>query len=328
MDVRYVARYPIWALGWGRSRARLARLKQTVGAGGRRQLRRILDAASDRRILRIARDFDVVLLIKVDSVSLVQALRRTTRARLVYDLADARRQEMTANTGLGQMLALVDAVTVDNPRGIEFASRHNRSVHVWPPIAYVERFDARRASSRRNRDGRVVLGWVGTPSTASNLYLLLESLEDVFRNHEGSHLRLVGIPPDHELLGRFEHVNATARLAYDADDMIGEVLDMDIGLFPTYDLENSAMHGATKALIYMAGGAIAACSPVGEVTKLVQDGENGVLATGRAEWTAKLGQLVHDGPLRARLSEAALRSVRTKHSLRSCFDALRPAIGL
>ena len=108
--------------------------------------------------------------------------------------------------------------------------------------------------------------------------------------------------------------------------MIREVIDMDVGLFPQYDLEHAAMHGVTKALIYMGGGAAVIASPVGDVRQLIRDGENGMLADGRSEWAAKLAALASDPMLRARLADAGLRSVRDANSLEQCFAQLRRAL--
>jgi len=267
-----------------------------------------------------------VFLVKTDSPGLVRELRGTTRARLVYDLADTRRHDDRESGDIEDIARHVDAITVDNGVALEFARRFGKPVHLFPPLSYVERFDELRAASRRDRDGRVVIGWIGTPSTTANLYQILDALEDVSRRHEPVHVRLLGVPTTHEILGRFEHVRATVRASYDADAMVREVVEMDVGLFPQYDLQQAAMHGVTKALIYMGGGAATVASPVGEVTQLIRDGENGLLATGRSEWVAKLGSLVVDPALRARVADAGLRSIRTTTTVEHCFAQLRRAL--
>jgi glycosyltransferase involved in cell wall biosynthesis len=192
----------------------------------------------------------------------------------------------------------------------------------------VEEFDAKRSASRRGRDGRVVLGWLGSETTVWNLYTIIEALEDVFRRHPHLHLRLLGVPSDHQLLSLFEHVRASNTPAYDADEMIDEVLSMDIGLFPVMALENAAMHGITKALVYMGGAAAIVASPVGDIPALIRDGENGLLASGREDWAAKLDRLIVDPALRDRIAQQGLRTAREGYSLSRCFDHLREALGI
>lgn len=285
-----------------------------------------VSSISDRRIVQQARNADVVLLVATDSVSLVRSIRKSSRARLVYDLVDVRyRQTPGLMRQVAAIVSIVDAVTCDNTFCMKWARELNGSVYHWPSTSYIEAFDAERQRSRRGADGRVRIGWVGTHSTASNLFLILESLEDVFRKHESIDLRLVGPHEDHDLLARFERVEASVRTRYGSADMIREVLDMDIGLFPMYDLTDSAMHGVTKALIYMGGGAVAICSPVGDVVDLVRDGENAMTARGRAEWTAKLSLLVEDAGTRTRLAQAA-RDTAGRYSLERCFADLRAAL--
>jgi glycosyltransferase involved in cell wall biosynthesis len=329
IDVRYVARYPMWAMGRSQS---LVRPPDQLSAGFRStastRMRRAFDALGDRRVIHEARGADVIHLIKTDSPSLIRELRRATGARLVYDLADTRRRDDRESAELDEMIGAVDAITVDNAFALEYARSFGKPVHIVPPVAYVERFDAIRAVSRRGRDGRIVIGWIGTRSTAANLYLVFESLEDVFGDRPDCELRLVGVPAAHDVFGRFEHVRATTLPEYDADAMVREVLAMDVGLFPQYDLEQAAMHGVTKALIYMGGGAAVLASPLPEVAKLVRDGGNGMLASGRAEWTAKLRALVDDAALRQRLADAGLHTVREEHSLASCFARLREALAI
>lgn len=331
LQVEYKWRHPIEALGWAAPRGYIgAQLQRCLGQGLWYRARdRLMTTVNDARIAAAARESDVVILIKVDSLSLVRKLREATRARLVYDLADVRPIRVSPNASdIDKILTIVDAVTVDNQLGLAYALRRNGAAYLWPPAAYVEQFDARRTTSRRGRDTEVRLGWIGTPSTASNLYLILESLEDVFRSNRDLHLRLLGVPADHELLSRFEKTRVSYRMAYDTTEMIGEVLDFDIGLFPIFDLDAAAMHGVTKAVIYMAGGAAVVCSPVGDCRSLVDDGVNGLLAAGRVSWTQQLESLIRDPLLRGRIAESGRRTVQTDYSLETCFRHLRAAMGV
>lgn len=285
----------------------------------------VVTATNDRRIARMARDADVVLFIKVDSPTLIDRIRRSSRSRLVYDLADVQR---AASGHVKQILSMVDAVTVDNTIGMAFAQRHHPSVHLWPPLSYVERFDALRSRSRRGRDSQVVLGWLGSETTVENLSLIVEPIGHVLASHPTVRLRLVGVPREHEVLRELDRRRVTCRPAYDQDEMLREVNDMDVGLFPNPDDPDAAMHGITKALIYMGGGAVVIGSPVGDLPVLLGDGETGILASVPSEWTAALRGLIGDPAHRERLARAGLRTVRERYSLVRCFDHLRAALAL
>ena len=91
---------------------------------------------------------------------------------------------------------------------------------------------------------------------------------------------------------------------------------MDIGLFPQFHVEESVARGNGKAMVYMAGGAVAVCENIGENPKLIEDGVNGVLAEGRGEWRAKLERLILDAGARKRIASARRTGKRTGPKLR------------
>jgi glycosyltransferase involved in cell wall biosynthesis len=139
------------------------------------------------------------------------------------------------------------------------------------------------------------------------------------------HLRLVGVGPNPSL-PLFERVPFSARAHYTPEEMAKEVLNMDIGLFPMFDVENSIARGILKALIYMSGEAVAVCSPRGQVNDLIADGVNGMLANSTAEWCEKLERLIVDPALRRRIAAAGLETVREGYTLRKSFENLRLAL--
>ena len=70
-----------------------------------------------------------------------------------------------------------------------------------------------------------------------------------------------------------------------------------------------------KALLYMACGVPPVCSPVGMTTDIVQDGQNGLLASTTEEWIEKLSLLVENPTLRRQMGEAGRTTVEEKFSL-------------
>ena len=325
----FIGRHPMPMLSGARSRLQVLLAESLLIKALNRIRDRILTPINDRRVLSKARKADVIVLVKTDSPSLVDRLRRRTKARLVYDLADSIWRDGAGKTrpDLLAMLSKPHALTIDNGFALGFARTLGPEVHLWPSAAYVEEFDARRAMSRRDRDGRLVIGWIGSHTTVPNLYLVVEAIEDIARKYPAVEVRLLGIPPGHEILRRFEHARVSTRSTYSTREMIDEVLAMDIGLYPMFDLEDSGMHGTTKGVIYMAGGAVVVASPVHDVATLVKDGQNGLLAEGRRQWATALDRLISDAALRSHLRETALVTARSRGSLAACFAAMRPALG-
>jgi glycosyltransferase involved in cell wall biosynthesis len=109
---------------------------------------------------------------------------------------------------------------------------------------------------------------------------------------------------------------------YSGADLPGLVARMDIGLMPLDDGPWERGKCAMKALIYMAGGCPAVCSPVGETNFVIEDRRTGFLARTPAEWEAVLAQLVVDHQLRADVGARGRQVVMERYSADVCFELL------
>ena len=290
-----------------------------------RGLNRVYPLYSEWRIPFLAAHADVVYLCKVTSLKLIARIRqRAPQARIVLDFGDAlwlfdRRKAGNFET----VLAAVDFVTTDNEYTAEYVRRFNPNCLVVPDCPQCEVFDQRRAHVSKTGDGRIVLGWVGSPSTTYNLFAVWEALERLFAAHPQLELRLLGADP--RLLPPFEKVRYTLVKNYDQARMVDEVLRMHIGLFPLQDTEACRVRGVLKATVYMSGEAVAVCSPIGECTDLIEDGINGMLAGDTSEWIDKIGQLIGNDSARNRIAQAGLETVRRDFTLDRSFARMRQA---
>jgi len=291
LDVRYVSRlYPPLIRFLDTPPRFLWRVMAAGLAGVISRLAQALGFLTESVIIRMARHYDVVYMSKVTSARLVSKLRKHTRTRLVLDFGDALWLPGRGGAGFNAILRQVDAVTTDNELTAAYVRRFNPRCTVIPDCPQVEWFDRRRAE-RRPKDV-ITIGWIGTPNTVHNLFAVWEALEHVCTRHANVHVRLVGVGRDRLGLPPFERVPHSIRSRYSRDQMIEEVLGMDIGLFPLQDVEASRVRGVLKATVYMAGEAVAVCSPVGQSLDLIQDGVNGFLAGSTAEWEEKLELLI------------------------------------
>jgi hypothetical protein len=242
-EAQYVSRLPQWFLRMSsspppivRKLLRLpyaSRLFQSVGEWATH--------ASERAIVRAAKDVDAVYMSKVTSLPFVKELRASTRGRLVLDFGDAVWLPRWRNEGLNNLLAMVDAVTTDNELTAAYIRRFNSNCTVIPDCPQVEWFDRRRNDITRAQQGPVTLGWIGTPGTAYNLYVLWEALERLFDKYPDIHLRILGASP--EFLPPFEKVRYSFLPRYTQAEMVDEALKMDIGLFPLQDVEACRVRG-------------------------------------------------------------------------------------
>ena len=281
--------------------------------------------ASEQRILRLARDADVVYLSKVYSYPFVHALCSETNARVVYDFGDAV-WFMTEPAEFNELLRMVDAVTTDNEATAEYVRAFNPNCTVIPDAPQIEEFDKRRAELGNKSDDRIVIGWIGSPSTTYNLYVIWEALEELFLKHPQLHLRLVGVGNDLQYLPPFERVDFSCRPSYNQAQMIEEVFGMHIGLFPLQNVEKCRVRGFLKAAVYMSGQASVVTSPIGQCLDIIQEGVNGLFAGSTQEWIDKIEMLISDKDLRNRLAHNGLETVRSQFRLDQSFAKLKEVL--
>ena len=300
-------------------------LQPLMAAGLRRVLfflsggiSRIMEAV----IFKHAKHYDVIYASRVLRYGFWEKLRRQTKARLILDCGDAIWLPQFGVRRIEETLRLVDAVTTDNERTAEYVRQYNPNCTVIPESSQVELFDRQRGSIKNPSDQKIItVGWIGTPHTIFNIFLIWEALERLFSRHDNLHLRMVGTGWNGNLPA-FEKVKYSCRPQYDQAGMIEEVLAMDIGLFPQFDVEANRVRGVLKAEVYMAGEAVVVSSPVGQSAELIQDGVNGMLAASTGEWVEKLEMLITNPDLRRRLSQSGLELVRREFTIAQSFEKL------
>ncbi|BET59406.1 glycosyltransferase [Geobacter sp. 60473] len=296
-----------------------------------------VDDTTEDHLVEQAGGYDLVYLLKIPYLNLIHKLRRHTDARLVFDLTDALwmpHHRWNKWQDLEAILTEVDAVFSDNEFVADYGRKYNDNVVVIPACTQVERFDEVRPSIPVRADDSVVIGWVGTFSTMSALNVVRDPLERLSLRYPNLSVRLLihGFPANQTLTG-FQHTRFTLVPRYDEDLMIREVLRMDIGVFPPpYDLEDYAIRGPLKALVYMTAGVPPVCANAGACASLITDGQNGMLVNVPTEWEKKLEELIISRALREQIGGNALATVRRNHSLQTIFsktvDALTAVLSL
>jgi len=279
----------------------------------------------EARIAAKAEHFDLVYLITVYSDPLYRRLFRQNVC-VITELIDGLWLPWFRQFGwhhLEEILGQSTAVFCENRYTAAYARRYNERVFMVTDAPQVEVFDRWRAKVDRPQS-ETILGWIGGKDSADALYVVYEALERLFARHESLHLRILGVPP--EQLPRFENVRYSLVERYDQQTMVREALRMHIGLFPQFDVEESVCRGTLKAKIYMAGGAVAVCQDHGENRDLIEDGVNGVLATGTDQWFEKLDWLINHPEQRTRIAEAGLATIRDRFTARHCFEQLQTAL--
>ncbi len=152
-----------------------------------------------------------------------------------------------------------------------------------------------------------VIGWSGSYSTAQHLSTLRGALQRLARQ-EHFLLRVIGAPGF-----KIDDVNIET-LPWRPETEVAELRTFDIGVMPLPDDQWSRGKCGLKALQYMAVGVPTVCSPVGVNTEIIQDDENGLIASTEDEWVEKLTRLLRSAELRQRLGRAGRATVDARYS--------------
>jgi glycosyltransferase involved in cell wall biosynthesis len=277
------------------------------------------------RALLAVRRGDVLYLVRTiyrrDFLLLVLLARFLRRFRLVFDFDDARYLEFPRPMRL--LTRRADAVAVGSHALREWASHHNPHVHLLPTSVPFAEY-ARHARGDVGPVARPVLGWVGAGRNhVENLRLLVPVFRELRRLGHDFSFELLGAegrPAVHAVFAPLREEGMALQVVDelpwdDVPSVAARLARFDVGLMPLLDDESARGKCAFKAIEYMACGVATVCSRVGENSYLIEDGVNGFLARDTAEWVEKIGALLADSGLRARLARAGQETVREGYSL-------------
>jgi glycosyltransferase involved in cell wall biosynthesis len=250
-----------------------------------------LERAIARRGLPIVYDFD-------DAIFL-PAVSDANRAILF--LKDTDRP--------AKIVAISRHVVVGNDFLGDFARQHNPAVTTLPSVVDTTYFVPRPAGSRRE-GSRLVVGWIGSPTT----YPYLESLAGVLRDVHARHpftLKVAGAGRPVVLPGL-----DVEEVQWSMAKEVSLFNTCDVGVYPLTDDDWARGKCGYKAIQFMACGVPVVAAAVGVNREIIRDGENGFLVATPDEWRAKLECVLTDGALRERFARAGRQTIEERYSLR------------
>lgn len=189
----------------------------------------------------------------------------------------------------------------------EYARVQNDRVSIVPTTIDTDKYEF---IEREDEPETLTIGWSGSFSTIQHLDTIRDVLQELGRD-ENFRLRVIGTPA-YDLSG----VDVEA-IQWRSESEIEDLAQIDIGLMPLPDENWTRGKCALKALQYMALGIPAICSPVGVNSTIIEDGENGFLADGQAEWIEKIKLLLHSPELRRRVVRAGRETVEQGYSAKA-----------
>lgn len=195
-------------------------------------------------------------------------------------------------------------VMVGNPYLADYARQVNDRVTVIPTTIDTEKY---QVPPQRNSSGPPVIGWTGSYSTVQHLDTLRGALKKLAEK-ESFRLRVIGTPAY-----ECAPIDVEA-MPWRANTELEDLAAIDIGVMPLPDDRWSKGKCGLKALQFMALGIPTLCSPVGVNTDIIQDDQNGFIASTENEWVDKLSRLLRSHELRRRLGQAGRATVEEKYS--------------
>lgn len=197
-------------------------------------------------------------------------------------------------------------VVVGNDYLGAYARQFNPAVTVIPTSVDTTKF--RPGPARAERTVPVV-GWIGSPTTASYIKNLAPALQRLAAEHRfllkvsgtGEPIVIPGVTVENP--------------PWQLDQEIELFRGCDIGVYPLVDDAWAKGKCGFKAIEFMACGVPVVASPVGVNREIVTDGVNGFHAATDNEWVEKLGRLIADPALRQRFAAAGRQTIEERYSL-------------
>lgn len=198
-------------------------------------------------------------------------------------------------------------VTAGNPYLAKRAkSAGARRVEIVPTVVDIEKYINIPLA---DPDGRLRIGWIGTPQTWAELAEpVFSEIAPVLTRYE-ARFRAIGA----SLTPRKEGVLDVVQ--WSEANEIDLIRGLDVGLMPLPDTPWTRGKCGYKLIQYMACGVPVIASPVGVNSQIVDHGINGFLAESNEEWRDACEILLGDPQLRKSMGAAGRRKVEEQYAL-------------
>lgn len=238
------------------------------------------------------------------------------RSKLIFDFDDSLwlSDDSTANKKLmwlknpdktSKIIKASALVVAGNQYLHDYAAKFNSNTTIIPTT-----IDTALYIPGNKRQKEIVIGWSGSFSTIKHFEESVEALEAIKKKY-GNKISIQAIGDENYMNEKLRITGQPWKLETEIEDLN----NFDIGIMPLPDESWSRGKCGLKGLQYMALEIPTIMSPVGVNTEIIQDGENGFLASTTEEWVEKLSLLIEDPELRERLGKAGRKTVEERYSV-------------
>lgn len=294
---------------------------------GRRASPRVLLKSVGNRLARLnsASAYDLAILY-AELIPLLPAWaeRHLLKIPYVYDFDDAfYLKYRTGRLGrlsplLGQkidrLLVGATAVTAGSDNLASYARNFNSRVSVLPSVVDTSHYKPLTSSGFRRVSNQFIVGWVGSPSTAPYLQLLVEPLRALARERSVRFVVMGGKAP---AIPGVEVIE----VPWSEQSEVELIQSFDVGVMPLPNTEWCRGKCAYKLIQYMACSIPVIASPVGSNIHAVP-ASCGILADSSGDWHAALCRLAANTVIRQEMGEAGRKWVQNRYSLEFALPLL------
>ena len=226
----------------------------------------------------------------------------------IYDSSRSGLVRRVLGKKLEPLLRRVDACTCGNAYLADHVRQFCERTLVVPTVVDTDRY----LPASTPAEECTTIGWIGSPSTWSQVRPLLPMLADICARH-AIRFRAVGpgAAAEADLFPGMDLVE------WREDHEIADVQAMNIGIMPLIDGPFVRGKSGYKLVQYMACGLPVVASPIGVNRTIVEDGVNGFLAGDEAQWRTSLERLITDVYLRRSMGKAGRVKAVAQYSLSS-----------
>jgi glycosyltransferase involved in cell wall biosynthesis len=252
------------------------------------------------------------------------------RYRTLVDRAAAQQVAERAFAGASALIA----VSAETAAYLNSYPAARGRVHIVPNGVNVDRFSPRLDPARLRSPGTFTIGFVGSLKPWHGLSILVDAFAIVVRHQPHASLLIVGDGPERSNLiaglsarGLLEAAHFTGAVA--PVEVPALLASMDAAVAPYPDLQGFYF-SPLKVYEYMAAQLPVVASGIGQITEIIQDGNNGLLCPPGDPYAlaSALERLAEDDRLRVDLGTAARASMLRHHTWDATVERILNLAGL
>lgn len=217
-----------------------------------------------------------------------------------------------------RLMAGAAAITAGNRQLAAYASRFNPQVTILPSVVDTDVLQPAPTGSSGRSASAFTVGWIGSPSTAPYLELLVQPLRQLALERS---VRLLVVGGPAPVVDGVEVIEQPWSLEQEP----ALIRQFDVGVMPLPDTPWARGKCAFKLIQCMACAVPVVASPVGANVEVVP-ADCGILADAPDTWLAAFRQLASDPDRRSEMGASARRWVQEHYSLHSALPVLQGVI--